>query len=143
MTKEKIDIKDIKSMFAEYAKKELDFIESSDPDKLYHRILPNVKDKTRGSIDFLYKKIVVGGFIEEDTIYLNKLRVSKWGNDKDVEEVIAKITETVEKGDMKLVNQLWYNKQIAGNLVALPDKCQHMSEIGLNPDSLTKYKLSV
>jgi hypothetical protein len=54
----------------------------------------------------LYKKIVVGGFIEEDTIYLNKLRVSKWGNEKDVEEVIAKITETVEKGDMKVVNQL-------------------------------------
>lgn len=106
MSKEKIDIKDIKTMFAEYAKKELDFIESSDPDKLYHRILPNVKDKTRGSIDFLYKKIVVGGFIEEDTIYLNKLRVSKWGNEKDVEAVIAKIKETVEKGDMKLVNQL-------------------------------------
>ena len=143
MSKEKIDIKDIKSMFAEYAKKELDFIESSDPDKLYHRILPNVKDKTRGSIDFLYKKIIIGGFIEEDTIYLNKLRVSKWGNDKDVEEVIAKITETVEKGDMKLVNQLWYNKQIAGNLVALHDKCQHMDEIGLNPESSTKYKLSV
>lgn len=143
MSKEKIDIKDIKSMFAEYAKKELDFIESSDPDKLYHRILPNVKDKTRGSIDFLYKKIIVGGFIHEDTIYLNKLRVSKWGNDKDVEAVIAKIKETVEKGDMKLVNQLWYNKQIAGNLVALPDKCQHMDEIGLNPESSTKYKLSV
>lgn len=106
MSKEKIDIKDIKSMFAEYAKKELDFIESSDPDKLYHRILPNVKDKTRGSIDFLYKKIVVGGFIEEDTIYLNKLRISKWGDEKDVEAVIAKITETVEKGDMKLVNHL-------------------------------------
>lgn len=106
MSKEKINVKDIKEMFAEYAKKELDFIESSDPGKLYHRILPNVKDKTRGSIDFLYKKIVVGGFIEEDTIYLNKLRVSKWGNDKDVEEVIAKIKETVEKGDMKLVNQL-------------------------------------
>ena len=34
MSKEKINIKDIKSMFAEYAKKELEFIESSDPDKL-------------------------------------------------------------------------------------------------------------
>lgn len=106
MSKEKIDIKDIKSMFAEYAKKELEFIESSDPDKLYHRILPNIKDKTRGSIDFLYKKIVIGGFIEDDTIYLNKLRVSKWGDEKDVDEVIAKVTDTVEKGDMKLVNQL-------------------------------------
>lgn len=106
MTKEKIDIKDIKSMFAEYAKKELDFIESSDGDKLYHRVLPNVKDKNKGSIDFLYKKIVVGGYIEDDTIYLNKLRVSKWGDEKDIDAVLAKIKETVEKGDMKLVNQL-------------------------------------
>ena len=106
MSKEKVNVKDIKSMFAEYAKKELDFIESSDPNKLYHRILPNVKDKTLASIDFLYKKIVVGGFIEKDTLYLNKLRVSKWGSDKDVEEVIAKITERVEKGDIKVVNQL-------------------------------------
>lgn len=106
MSKEKINIKDIKSMFAEYAKKELEFIESSDPDKLYHRVLPNVKEKNKGSIDFLYKKIVVGGFIEDNTIYLNKLRVSKWGDEKDIEEVINKITEVSEKGDMKIVNQL-------------------------------------
>lgn len=106
MSKEKIDIKDIKTMFSEYAKKELEFIESSDPDKLYHRVLPNVKEKNKGSIDFLYKKIVVGGFIEDNTIYLNKLRVSKWGDEKDIEEVINKITEVSEKGDMKIVNQL-------------------------------------
>lgn len=106
MSKEKINIKDIKSMFAEYAKKELDFIENSEPDKLYHRVLPNIKEKNKGSIDFLYKKIVVGGFIEDDTIYLNKLRVSKWGNEKDIDEVLDKISEIVEKGDMKLVNQL-------------------------------------
>ena len=106
MSKEKINIKDIKSMFAEYAKKELEFIESSDPDKLYHRVLPNVKEKNKGSIDFLYKKIVIGGFIEDNTIYLNKLRVSKWGDEKDIEEVINKITEVSEKGDMKIVNQL-------------------------------------
>ena len=103
MTKEKVDIK---SMFAEYAKKELDFIEHSDPDKLYHRVLPDVHDKNKGSIDFLYKKIVIGGFIDGDTIYLNKLRVSKWGNEKDIDSVLDKITEVVNKGDMKLVNQL-------------------------------------
>lgn len=103
---EKVTIKDFKKMFAEYAKKELEFIENSDPEKLYHRVIPNIKDKDRGSIDFLYKKITVGGFIEKDTIYLNKLRVSKWGKEEDVDLVIAKITETIEKGDMKLVNQL-------------------------------------
>lgn len=103
---EKVTIKDFKKMFADYAKKELEFIENSHPEKLYHRVIPNIKDKDRGSIDFLYKKITVGGFIEKDTIYLNKLRVSKWGNEEDVDSVIAKITETIEKGDMKLVNQL-------------------------------------
>lgn len=96
----------LKEMFAEYAKQELDFIEKSDPDKLYHRVLPNIKDKNRGSIDFLYKYIKVGGFIEDDTIYLNKVKVSKWGKEEDVDKVIAKVTEVVNKGDMKLVNQL-------------------------------------
>ena len=107
MTKEsKVNIKNIKEMFADYARKELDFIEKSDPDKLYHRVLPNLKDKSKGSIDFLYKRIVVGGSIEGDTIYLNKVRVSKFGSEGDLEKVIKKIQEVVEKGDMKLVNQL-------------------------------------
>lgn len=103
MTKEnKIDLLEA---FKEYAKKEKEFIDSSDPDKVYHRVMPNIKDKERGTIDFLYKKILVGGFIEKDTIYLNKL-ITKYGKEDDVEQVIAKITEIVNKGDMKLVNQL-------------------------------------
>ena len=106
---EKVNIKDFKKMFAEYAKKELEFIENSDPEKLYHRVMPDIKNKNKGSIDFLYKKITVGGLIDGDTIYLNKLRVSKWGKEEDIDSVIAKIEETVNKGDMKLVNQLWYN----------------------------------
>ena len=106
MSKEKVTIKDFKKMFADYAKKELEFIENSDPEKLYHRVMPNIKDKNKGSIDFLYKKITVGGLIDGDTIYLNKLRVSKWGKEEDIDPVIAKIEETVNKGDMKLVNQL-------------------------------------
>ena len=100
------DKPNLKQMFQEYAKNELEFIENSDPDKLYHRVLPNFKDKSKGSIDFLYKKIVVGGMIDGDTIYLNKLRVSKFGKDEDIEVVIAKVTEVVNEGDMKLVNQL-------------------------------------
>ena len=104
--KEKVNIKDFKKMFADYAKKELEFIENSDPEKLYHRVMPNIKDKNKGTIDFLYKKITVGGMIDGDTIYLNKLRVSKWGKEEDIDSVIAKIEEIMDKGDMKLVNQL-------------------------------------
>ena len=104
--KDKVNIKDLKEMFTDYARKELDFIEKSDPNKLYHRIIPNIKDKNMASIDFLYKKIVVGGMVENDTIYLNKLRVSKWGKEEDIDKVIDAIRKRVEKGDMKLVNQL-------------------------------------
>lgn len=96
----------LKEMFEEYAKNELKLIEESDPNKLYHRVIPNLKDKNQGNIDFLYKKIIVGGMIDGDTIYLNKLRVSKWGKEEDIDSVLSKITEVVNKGDMKIVNQL-------------------------------------
>lgn len=96
----------LKEMFEEYARKEIEFVKQSDPDKLYHRILPNVKDKDRASIDFLYKYIKIGGFVEKDTIYLNKLKVTELGKEEDVPLVVAKIQEVVDNGDMKLVNQL-------------------------------------
>ena len=96
----------LKEMFEEYARKEIEFVKESDPNKLYHRILPNIKDKDRASIDFLYKKIKIGGLIDKDTIYLNKLKVTEEGKEDDIPIVITKIQEVVDKGDMKLVNQL-------------------------------------
>ena len=96
----------LKEMFEEYARKELEFVEQADPEKLYHRILPNIKDKEKGSIDFLYRKIKIGGLIDKDTIYLNKLKVAKGGKEEDIPLAIAKIQEAVESGDMKIVNQL-------------------------------------
>lgn len=104
MTKEQTKV-DLMEAFREYAKKEKEFIENSDPTKVYHRVLPNVKDKEKGSIDFLYKRILVGGLIDKDTIYLNKL-ISKYGKEEDIDKVIDKITKIILKGDMKLVNQL-------------------------------------
>lgn len=103
MTKSKLNLMEA---FKKYAEKELEFVKNSDPNKIYHRVLPDLKDKTRGSIDFLYKKIKVGGFIEKDTIYLNKLKVFEGGDENDIDLVIKKIEEIVNKGDMKLVNQL-------------------------------------
>lgn len=96
----------LKEMFEEYARKELEFVEQADPDKLYHRVIPNIKEKDKASIDFLYKRIKVGGYIDKDTIYLNKLKVTKNGKEEDIPVVIAKLQEIVDKGDMKLVNQL-------------------------------------
>ena len=43
----------LKEMFEEYARKEIEFVENADPEKLYHRILPNIKDKTQASVEFL------------------------------------------------------------------------------------------
>ena len=105
MSKEETKVT-LREMFEEYARKEIEFVKQSDPNKLYHRILPNIKDKDRASIDFLYKKIKVGGFINKDTIYLTKLKVTEEGKEEDIPKVIAKIQEVVDKGDMKLINQL-------------------------------------
>lgn len=96
----------LKEMFEEYAKKEIEFVKNSDPDKLYHRILPNMRDKEKASIDFLYKKIKIGGFVDKDTIYLNKLKVTDEGREEDITVVLDKIQEVADKGDMKIVNQL-------------------------------------
>lgn len=103
MADEKVSLKE---MFQEYAKQELEFIKNSDPEKVYHRVLPNFKDKTKGSIEFIYKYIIIGGMIDKDTIYLNKLKVTKFGKESDIDAVLKKIEEIVNKGDMKLVNQL-------------------------------------
>lgn len=96
----------LKEMFEEYARKEMEFVEQADPEKLYHRILPNIKDKTQASVDFLYRKIKLGGFVNKDIIYLNKLKVLKGGKESDIDSAIAKVQEVVDKGDMKLINQL-------------------------------------
>ena len=96
----------LKEMFEEYARKELEFVENADPNKLYHRVIPNIKDKEQASIDFLYRKIKIGGMIQKDTVYLNKLKVCKGGKEEDIDLAIAKIQEAVDTGDMKLVNQI-------------------------------------
>lgn len=96
----------LSEMFKEYAKQELDFIAKADPEKVYHRVLPNIKEKDKGSIDFLYRKIVIGGSIIGDTIYLNKLRVTKDGKEEDIEPAMTKIEEIINKGDMHLVNNI-------------------------------------
>ena len=105
MTKETPKVT-LKEMFEEYAKKEVETIKNSDPNKLYHRVLPDFKDKDRGQIEFLYKKIIVGGTIYKHDIILNKLKVSSDGKEEDIDSVIKKIVEVAEKGDMHIINEL-------------------------------------
>lgn len=103
---EKDDKLDLKEAFQEFAKKELEFYQSAKKDKLYQRVLPNLKDKDSGTIDFYYNGIVVGGYIYKDTITLNKLRVTKMGKEEDIPEAIKKVEEGIKIAEMVCDNQL-------------------------------------
>ena len=105
MTKETLKVTLIE-MFEEYAKKEVETIKHSDPNNLYHILLKDFTDKDRGQIEFLYKKIIVGGTIYKHDIVLNKLKVSSEGKEEDIDSVIKKIVEVAEKGDMHIINEL-------------------------------------
>lgn len=100
---EKIDLKEA---FAEYAKKELEFYKTAERNKLYNRVLPNLKDKDTGTIEFFYNGIVVGGCIYKNTITLNKLRVTKVGKEEDITEAIKVVEDKIKEVDMTCDNQL-------------------------------------
>ena len=104
-SKEKIDLK---VAFQEFAKKEMEFYKSAEKDKLYNRVLPDLKDKTRGSIDFFWNGIVVGGYMDTktNTIVLNKLRVTKVGKEEDVPAAIKTVEDKIKEVEMVCDNQL-------------------------------------
>lgn len=99
---------DLKAAFQEYAKKELEFYQSAEKDKLYNRVLPDLKDKTRGTIDFFWNGIVIGGYMDTktNTIVLNKLRVTKVGKEEDVESAIKTVEDKIKEVEMVCDNQL-------------------------------------
>ena len=97
---------DLKEAFQEYARKEMEFYKSAKKDKLYQRVLPNLKDKDSGTIDFYYNGIVIGGYIYKDTITLNKLRVTKMGKEEDIPEAITKVEDGIKIAEMNCDNQL-------------------------------------
>ena len=101
MTKkdEKIDLKEA---FKEYARKEMEFYEKAEKDKLYSRVLPNLKEKDKGSIDFFYNGVIIGGFIHKQDIVLNKLKVTKFGVEEDVPKALDAIKAALKESDMVL-----------------------------------------
>lgn len=96
----------IKEAFEEYARKELEFYKSAKKDKLYSRVLPNLKEKDKGSIDFYYNGVVIGGYIHKNDIILNKLKVTKYGKDEEVPKAIKAIEIALKDSKMVLDNQL-------------------------------------
>lgn len=96
----------LKEAFSEYAKKELEFYQSAKRNKVYTRILPNFKDKDKGTIDFFYNGVVIGGHMYKETITLNKLRITKVGKEEDVEDAIKAVEDSIKKAEMICDNQL-------------------------------------
>lgn len=99
---------DLKEAFKEYAKKELEFYKSAKKDQVYQRVLPDLKDKNRGTIDFFWNGIIVGGYIDSksNTIVLNKLKVTKFGKEEDVQKAIETVEGKIQEAEMICDNQL-------------------------------------
>lgn len=96
----------IKEAFAEYARKEMEFYKTAEKDKLYNRILPNLKEKDKATVDFYYNGIILGGYIHKYDLVLNKLRVTKFGQEDEVPKAIEAIEKAIEGSKMVLDNQL-------------------------------------
>ena len=97
---------DIKEAFAEYARKEMEFYQTAEKDKLYNRILPNLKEKDKATVDFYYNGIILGGYIHKYDLVLNKLRVTKFGQEDEVPKAVEAIKKAIEGSKMVLDNQL-------------------------------------
>ena len=97
---------DLKQAFAEYAKKELEFYKSAKKNQLYNRVMPNLKEKDKGTIEFYYNGVIVGGYIYKDSITLNKLRITKMGTEDGVEEAVKVVLDKINEAGMSCDNQL-------------------------------------
>ena len=99
---------DLKEAFRKYAQREIEFYQNAEKDKLYQRTLPNMKDKTKGMIDFYYNGIIVGGYIDTNTntIVLNKLKVTKFGKEEEVPATIKLIEDKFKETEIVCDNQL-------------------------------------
>ena len=108
MDKNKDTKLDLKQAFQAYAKRELEFYKSAEKDKVYHRVLPNMQDKTKGMVDYFYNGIIVGGYIDtkSNTIVLNKLKVTKFGKEEEVQATISVIEAKIKEAEMVCDNQL-------------------------------------
>ena len=98
----------LKEAFQAYAKRELEFYKSAERGKVYHRIIPNMQDKTKGMVDYFYNGIIIGGYIDtkSNTIVLNKQKVTKFGKEEEVPTAISVIEGKIKETEMVCDNQL-------------------------------------
>lgn len=96
----------LKEAFAEYARKEMEFYKSAKKDKLYNRILPNIKEKNTANVDFFYNGVILGGYIKDKDLVLNKVKVTKYGKEEEIPRAVDEIKKALKGSDIVLDNQL-------------------------------------
>lgn len=97
---------DIKEAFQEFARKEIEFYQSAEKDKLYNRILPNIKEKDTANVDFYWNGVIIGGYIHDKDLVLNKMRLTKYGKEAEIPRAVEAITKALEDSEIVLDNQL-------------------------------------
>lgn len=109
---------DIKEAFQEFARKEIEFYQSAEKDKLYNRILPNIKEKDTANVDFYWNGVILGGYIHDKDLVLNKMRLTKYGNEEEIPRAIEAIEKALEGSEIVLDNQLKQYNNHYGYMVA-------------------------
>ena len=109
MTDKKVEPIKIKEMLEQFKKEEKAILDSLEPGKLYHRILPDMADekKKRAKIAFVYNRVFAfGTFDGKDTITIDRIHASAEAKKEDVEVIAKLIKKEVEDGDIKVSIEL-------------------------------------
>ena len=109
MTDKKVEPIKIREMLDQFKKEEKALLDSLEPGKLYHRILPDMTDekKKRAKITFIYNRVFAfGTFDGKKTITIDRIHASADAKKEDADAIATIIKKEVEKGDIKVKYEL-------------------------------------
>ena len=105
MTDKKVEPIKIKEILEQIKKEEKALLDSLEPGKLYHRILPDMTDekKKRAKITFVYNRVFAfGTFDGKHTIKIDRIHASEGAKKGDLEAIVKVINERAGEGDIKV-----------------------------------------
>lgn len=105
MTDKKVEPIKIKEMLEQFKKEEKALLDSLEPGKLYHRILPDMTDekKKRAKITFVYNRIFAfATFDGKHTITIDRIHATEGAKEEDLKAIAKLIEEKVGEGDIKV-----------------------------------------
>ena len=109
MTDKKVEPIKIREMLDQFKKEEKALLDSLEPGKLYHRILPDMTDekKKRAKITFVYNKVFAfGTFDGKKTITIDRIYPTAEAKKEDAEVIAKLIKKEVEDGSIKVSIEL-------------------------------------